>query len=44
MHVEGEHVVDEWLAFGVIFRRVENLVDHLFDESSVWRRVETLIE
>ena len=35
MDVEGEDMVDEGLAFGMVFRRVEYLGQHFFDESGM---------
>ena len=44
VNFEGKNVVDEWLALGMVFWRVECLEKHLFEESVVSRRIEVLIE
>ena len=35
VEIERKHVVDERFAFWVVFWRVENLYQHLFDKSQV---------
>ena len=44
MDVEGEDMVDEGLAFRMVFRRVEYLEQHFFDESGMHGSFEVAIE